>query len=61
MFMKSSVITIIGNHYPNNRISQYNTIQDKTQVFYYEAMNGAGGGEGGRERDGAIVVTVLLE
>jgi hypothetical protein len=44
------VYEIIGNHYPQNRISQYNTLQDKTQVFYYEAMNGAGGGTGWTER-----------
>ena len=46
----SDVYEIIGNHYPNNRISQYNTLKDKTQVF--TAMNGEGGGEGWTERCG---------
>jgi hypothetical protein len=44
------VYEIIGNHYPQSRIAQYNTVQDKTQVFYYEAMNGDGGGTGWTER-----------
>jgi len=37
------VYQIIGNRYPNQVISQYNTIMDKTQIYYYEAMSGGGG------------------
>ena len=30
----------VGNHFPEHRISQYNTAFDKNQVFFYQAMGG---------------------
>ena len=46
----TDVYEIIGNHYPNDRVSQYNTALDKTQIFFYEAMNGNGGANEWTER-----------
>jgi hypothetical protein len=33
----------IANHFPDRRLSQYNTMFDDNQLFYYEAMGGTGG------------------
>lgn len=32
----------IANHYPQHWMSQYNTIRDENQVFYFTAMGGSG-------------------
>jgi hypothetical protein len=36
----SEIYTAIGNHFPDMLISQYNTIYDDNQHFYYNAMGG---------------------
>ena len=33
---------LIGNHYTEHAFSQFNTLRDETQVFYFEAMGGRG-------------------
>ncbi|AUX28890.1 esterase [Sorangium cellulosum] len=35
----------IGAHYPDMRLSQYNTVHDEDQIFFYTAMGGGGGAE----------------
>jgi hypothetical protein len=35
----------IGNAYPEQRLSQYNTAFDENQTFYFEAMGGSGAAE----------------
>ena len=30
----------IGNHFPAQRLSQYNTVRDENQFFYFQAMGG---------------------
>ena len=34
------VYKTIANHYPKQMFSQYNTLADKTQIFYYQTMGG---------------------
>ena len=34
------IYTSVANFYKNQRFSQYNTVADKTQVFYYQFMGG---------------------
>ena len=31
----------VSNHYPAQTMSQYNTVRDETQVFFFKAMGGA--------------------
>ncbi len=32
----------VGAHYPDMRLSQYNTVQDDDQIFFFNAMGGGG-------------------
>ena len=36
------VYAAVGNHFPEQRISQYNTAFDENQTFYFQAMGGGG-------------------
>jgi hypothetical protein len=38
----ADLYTGISNHYPEHVMSQYNTIRDENQVFYFQAMGGGG-------------------
>jgi len=35
----------IASHYPDHWMSQYNTVRDENQTFFFTAMGGAGGAE----------------
>jgi hypothetical protein len=38
----NDIYKAIGNHYPETRLSQFNTAYDEVQVFFYELMGGGG-------------------
>ncbi|WP_433933466.1 pectin acetylesterase-family hydrolase [Sorangium cellulosum] len=38
----SSLYEVIGGHYPDMRLSQYNTALDDDQIFFFKAMGGGG-------------------
>lgn len=40
----------LGEAYPNNLLSQYNTTFDENQTFYYDAMGGENGAQGWSEK-----------
>jgi hypothetical protein len=41
----ADLYSAIGNYFPEQRVSQYNTAFDENQTFYFQAMGGSGAAE----------------